>query len=69
MTSSSEQFDDSEQYCVSLYDFFGSNEGELTVYAGQRLIVAEIDTDGHGWTRVMVGEEEGYVPTSYLKFD
>ena len=73
MPSTSEQFDDNEQHCVALYDFFGSNDGELTIHTGQRLIVAERDTDGHGWTRVIAskeqGEEEGYVPTSYLKFE
>ena len=44
----------------------GNNEGELTVYSGEELIVIEED-DGSGWTRVMRGQEEGYIPTSYVQ--
>ncbi|XP_065646793.1 formin-binding protein 1-like isoform X2 [Hydra vulgaris] len=58
-------FDD-EMRCTVIYDFSGNNEGELTVYAGEELIVIEED-DGSGWTRVMRGQEEGYIPTSYVQ--
>ncbi len=43
----------------------GSSDGELTVSAGEELIVVE--DDGSGWTLVARGSEEGYVPTSYLE--
>ena len=37
----------------------------MTVYAGEELVITE-DDDG-GWTRVLRGDEEGYIPTSYIQ--
>ncbi|XP_046845264.1 formin-binding protein 1-like [Xenia sp. Carnegie-2017] len=53
--------------CYVLYDFQGTNEGEITVSAGEELIVLEQDIDSTGWTQVLKGEEEGYVPTAYIQ--
>ncbi|XP_066916625.1 formin-binding protein 1-like [Clytia hemisphaerica] len=58
-----DEFDDIK--CSVLYDFGGSNEGEMTVFAGEELVITE-DDDG-GWTRVIRGDEEGYIPTSYIQ--
>lgn len=58
--------DDDELRCSVLYDFSGSNDGEMTVYAGEELVVVDED-DGSGWTRVVRGEDEGYIPTSYVQ--
>lgn len=58
-----DEFDD-ELRCTVLYDFSGSNDGEMTVYAGEELVI--VDEDNGGWTRVMRGHEEGYIPTSYI---
>lgn len=43
----------------------GRSEGELTVSAGEELVI--IEDDGSGWTLVARGAEEGYVPTSYVE--
>lgn len=45
--------------------FLGRSEGELTVSAGEELVIVE--DDGSGWTLVARGAEEGYVPTSYVE--
>lgn len=48
-------------------DFAGQNEGTLSMVEGELLSVVEEDK-GDGWTRVRRNlEEEGYVPTSYIK--
>uniref|UniRef100_A0AAQ4QGS2 Formin binding protein 1a n=1 Tax=Gasterosteus aculeatus aculeatus TaxID=481459 RepID=A0AAQ4QGS2_GASAC len=53
--------------CKSLYPFLGQNEGTLSMVEGELLSVVEEDK-GDGWTRVRRNlEEEGYVPTSYIK--
>jgi thyroid hormone receptor interactor 10 len=45
----------------------GTNDGEITVSAGEELIVLERDIDNTGWTQVLKGEDEGYVPTAYIQ--
>ncbi|KAK3733074.1 hypothetical protein QZH41_008416, partial [Actinostola sp. cb2023] len=56
-----------EERCKVLYDFEGTNDGELPVHEGDELVVTEVDTDGSGWTKVMgSNESEGYVPTAYV---
>ena len=35
--------------------------------AGEELIVLELDNDGSGWTKVLRGDCEGYVPTTYIE--
>uniref|UniRef100_A0A4W4H2P7 Formin binding protein 1a n=1 Tax=Electrophorus electricus TaxID=8005 RepID=A0A4W4H2P7_ELEEL len=54
--------------CRALYPFEGSqNEGTISMAEGEMLYVIEEDK-GDGWTRVRRSEdEEGYVPTSYIK--
>lgn len=45
----------------------GQNEGTIPMAEGEMLYVIEEDK-GDGWTRVRRNEdEEGYVPTSYIK--
>lgn len=45
----------------------GQNEGTISMAEGEMLYVIEEDK-GDGWTRVRRNEdEEGYVPTSYIK--
>lgn len=58
-----DEFDD-ELRCSVLYDFSGTNEGEMSVYAGEELLI--VDDDDGGWTRVIRGDEEGYIPTAYI---
>lgn len=48
-------------------DSAGQNEGTLSMVEGELLSVVEEDK-GDGWTRVRRNlDEEGYVPTSYIK--
>ncbi|XP_056134049.1 formin-binding protein 1a [Lampris incognitus] len=67
-----DDFDDEEPLpsigtCKSLYPFLGQNEGTISMVEGELLSVVEEDK-GDGWTRVRRNqEEEGYVPTSYIK--
>nr|XP_043868986.1 formin-binding protein 1 isoform X5 [Solea senegalensis] len=67
-----DEFDDEETLptigtCKALYPFEGHNEGTISVAEGELLYVIEEDK-GDGWTRVRRnGEEEGYVPTSYVE--
>lgn len=49
---------------TTLY-FIGRSDGELTVSAGEELVIVE--DDGSGWTLVARGVEEGYVPTTYVQ--
>ena len=71
-TPTSHDFSDEfhEAHCKVLYDFSGSNEGELSVSMGEELVVLDED-DGSGWTRVTRdGDhvEEGFIPTTYLQW-
>ncbi|CAL8252392.1 unnamed protein product [Boreogadus saida] len=53
--------------CKALYPFQGQNEGTISMVEGELLSVVEEDK-GDGWTRVRRDQdEEGYVPTSYIK--
>lgn len=67
-----DDFDDDEPLpsigtCKTLYAFIGQTEGTLSMREGELLSVVEEDK-GDGWTRVRRSlEEEGYVPTSYIK--
>ncbi|XP_034027327.1 formin-binding protein 1a [Thalassophryne amazonica] len=67
-----DDFDDEEPLpsigtCKSLYPFQGQNEGTLSMAEGELLSVVEEDK-GDGWTRVRRNlDDEGYVPTSYIK--
>ncbi|XP_057212391.1 formin-binding protein 1a isoform X4 [Triplophysa rosa] len=71
-TEFDEEFDDEEPLptigtCKALYPFEGQNEGTISMAEGEMLYVIEEDK-GDGWTRVRRNEdEEGYVPTSYIK--
>ncbi|XP_077986037.1 formin-binding protein 1-like isoform X2 [Glandiceps talaboti] len=50
-----------------LYDFQSNSDGAMAIAAGEVLDVIERDS-GDGWTKVRRGgNEEGYVPTSYIE--
>ncbi|KAL7884709.1 hypothetical protein AOLI_G00074790 [Acnodon oligacanthus] len=71
-TEFDDEFDDEDPLptigtCKALYPFEGQNEGTIPMAEGEMLYVIEEDK-GDGWTRVRRNEdEEGYVPTSYIK--
>ncbi len=45
----------------------GQNNEELSANANERLKVVE--NPGDGWLRVRKGDQEGYVPESYVKLE
>ncbi|XP_062515709.1 formin-binding protein 1-like [Corticium candelabrum] len=51
--------------CRAIYDFAGSNPGELSMTADESFQVLE--NDNSGWVRVSRGAEVGYVPLSYVE--
>ena len=50
----------------SLLDIAASSEGEMTMKCGEVFQVLEADS-GDGWTRIVNGDEDGYVPTTYIE--
>jgi len=50
--------------------FLAQSEGSIPMEEGEEFEVVELD-QGDGWTRVRRNkdQEEGFVPTSYLKCD
>ncbi|KAJ2808234.1 Protein BZZ1 [Coemansia guatemalensis] len=66
--------DDEGSIVGVLYDFEGDGSTTLTVHSGDRVQVVDVDSDGCGWTEVVLLEssgpgaqpQQGMVPTSYL---
>jgi len=52
--------------CTAQYDYEASSEGEMTMKCGEVFQVLEADS-GDGWTRIVNGDEDGYVPTTYIE--
>ena len=52
---------------VALYPFQGEAECNLGMEAGEQLVVVEEDAEGWSKVRRVEGQEEGYVPTSFLQ--
>ncbi|XP_033096351.1 formin-binding protein 1-like, partial [Anneissia japonica] len=52
--------------CLALYSFEATEGSSLSLHADETYDVMEYDS-GDGWTRVRKGNEEGYVPTSYIQ--
>ncbi|KAI5967289.1 bzz1 [Candida margitis] len=55
------------QYLEALYDYTADGDDELSIQAGDRIILVEDDTDGSGWTEGELNGEKGMFPTSYVK--
>ena len=56
-------------YCYYYFLFItGGDVNSLSMEVGDVLDIMEEDT-GDGWTRVRKGDNEGFVPTTYLEFD
>ena len=49
----------------SPHTLLGQNEDELSVNANDTLVI--IQNLGDGWLRVRKGQDEGYVPESYVR--
>uniref|UniRef100_A0A8C7MVG2 Thyroid hormone receptor interactor 10 n=1 Tax=Oncorhynchus kisutch TaxID=8019 RepID=A0A8C7MVG2_ONCKI len=53
---------------TALYTFQGSSQGTVSITEGEQLSVMESDK-GDGWMRVLrANGDEGYIPSSYVKF-
>uniref|UniRef100_H2Y7J3 F-BAR domain-containing protein n=1 Tax=Ciona savignyi TaxID=51511 RepID=H2Y7J3_CIOSA len=52
------------QFTILLYET--TSEGALSITCGQVFSLLEAD-NGDGWTRVMLGNSDGYVPSSYIE--
>ncbi|KAI5953164.1 BZZ1 [Candida jiufengensis] len=55
------------QYLEALYDYQADGEDELSIHAGDRIILVQDDTEGNGWTEGELNGEKGMFPTSYVK--
>lgn len=71
---SDEEFEDDDgpgvesRQATALYDFPGTNDGELKLSAGEVFDVIEDDDESSGWIQVRnTSGQEGYAPASYLK--
>eukprot|EP00730_Choanoeca_flexa_P006487 TRINITY_DN12161_c1_g4_i1.p1 TRINITY_DN12161_c1_g4~~TRINITY_DN12161_c1_g4_i1.p1 ORF type:complete len:582 (+),score=178.68 TRINITY_DN12161_c1_g4_i1:44-1789(+) len=49
-----------------MYDFAGTNDGEIAVTEGEVVDVTALDDDGTGWVRVLKNGQEGYCPATYV---
>lgn len=55
------------QYVEALYDYQADGDDELTISAGDRIVLVQADTDGSGWTEGELNGATGMFPTSYVK--
>lgn len=55
------------QYVEALYDYTADEENELTIRAGDRIILVQADTEGSGWTEGELDGVKGLFPTAYVK--
>ncbi|CAK7893845.1 protein Bzz1p [[Candida] anglica] len=55
------------QYVEALYDYVADGDDEISISAGDRIVLIQDDTDGSGWTEGELGGVKGMFPTSYVK--
>ncbi|ODV76745.1 FCH-domain-containing protein [Suhomyces tanzawaensis NRRL Y-17324] len=55
------------QYVEALYDYQADGDDEITISAGDRIVLIQDDTDGSGWTEGELNGQRGMFPTSYVK--
>ncbi|EGW31284.1 uncharacterized protein SPAPADRAFT_72123 [Spathaspora passalidarum NRRL Y-27907] len=54
-------------YVQALYDYSADGDDEITIHAGDKIVVTQEDTDGSGWTEGELNGNKGVFPTSYVK--
>lgn len=54
------------QYVEALYDYDADGEDEISIRAGDKIILLQDDTDGSGWTEGDLNGKKGMFPTSYV---
>lgn len=55
------------QYVEAMYDYEADGDDEISISAGDRIVLIQEDTDGSGWTEGEVNGQRGLFPTSYIK--
>lgn len=55
------------QYVEALYDYEADGEDEITIHAGDKIVLLQEDTDGSGWTEGEINGQKGLFPTSYIR--
>ncbi|KAL6450747.1 BZZ1 Protein BZZ1 [Candida maltosa Xu316] len=55
------------QYLEAIYDYVADGDDEISISAGDRIILVQDDTDGSGWTEGELNGQTGMFPTSYVK--
>lgn len=55
------------QYVEALYDYNADEDNELSIRAGDKIIVVQSDTEGSGWTEGELDGQRGLFPTTYVK--
>lgn len=55
------------QYVEALYDYQADGEDEISIRAGDRIVLVQDDTDGSGWTEGEINGTRGMFPSSYVK--
>lgn len=55
------------QYLEALYDYTADGDDEISITAGDRIVLVQDDTDGSGWTEGELNGQTGMFPTSYVK--
>ncbi|CAG8561719.1 2807_t:CDS:10, partial [Ambispora leptoticha] len=56
------------QRATALYDYEAGGPSELSMRAGDTMLVLEPD-DGSGWVQVLIDENSGLVPASYIEIE
>lgn len=54
------------EYVEALYDYIAEEENELSILAGDKIVLVQEDTDGSGWTEGELNSQRGLFPTSYV---
>lgn len=55
------------QYLEALYDYEADGDDELSISAGDKIILLQDDVDGSGWTEGELNGNKGMFPTSYVR--
>lgn len=55
------------EYVEALYDYVADDDNELSIQAGDKIVLVQADTDGSGWTEGELDGQKGLFPTAYVK--
>lgn len=55
------------EYVEALYDYVADEDNELSIRAGDKIVLVQADTDGSGWTEGELDGQKGLFPTAYVK--